>query len=90
MARSAETNTTSFRGLFQKTQNVILAIRPGGKGDITGSHVDWRHMKHVPFCDSPLEVGGSVFAVKDGGFLASIDAHNGKLIKARSPVVRDR
>ncbi len=70
-----------FRGLFQKTQNVILAIRPGGKGDITGSHVDWRHTKHVPFCASPLEVGGSVFAVKDGGFLASIDARNGKLIK---------
>jgi outer membrane protein assembly factor BamB len=70
-----------FRGLFKKSQNVILAIRPGGTGDITETHVDWRHNKHVPFCASPLQIGGTVFAVKDGGFLASFDAKDGKLVK---------
>jgi len=70
-----------FRGLFKKSQNVILAIRPGGTGDITDTHVDWRHNKHVPFCASPLQTAGIVFAVKDGGFLASFDAKDGKQIK---------
>lgn len=70
-----------FRGLFKKSQNVLLAIRPGGTGDITDTHVDWRHNKHVPFCASPLQVAGTVFAVKDGGFLGSFNAKDGKLIQ---------
>ena len=70
-----------FRSLFQKGQNLVLAIRPGGVGDVTDSHVAWRNTKQVPFCASPLFVGGLVFTVKDGGFLASLDARDGKLIK---------
>jgi outer membrane protein assembly factor BamB len=70
-----------FRSLFQKGQNLVLAIGPGGVGDVTDSHVAWRNTKQVPFCASPLFVGGLVFTVKDGGFLASLDARDGKLIK---------
>jgi outer membrane protein assembly factor BamB len=70
-----------FRELFAKGQNQVLAIRPGGKGDVTGTHVAWRNDKQVPFCASPLYVGGTVFTVKDGGFLSSLDARDGKLLK---------
>jgi outer membrane protein assembly factor BamB len=70
-----------FRTLFQKGQNVILAVRPGGTGDVSQSHVAWRNTKQVPFCASPLVVGNVVFAVKDGGFLMTLDAKDGKLIK---------
>ncbi len=70
-----------FRMLFQKSQNVVLAVRPGGNGDITESHVEWRNGKQVPFCSSPLQVNGVVFTVKDGGFLSSLDAKDGALIK---------
>lgn len=70
-----------FRGLFQKTQNVMLVVRPGGTGDITQSHVEWRFNKQLPFCCSPLVVGGTIFLVKDGGFLSTLDARDGKLIK---------
>src|SRR5262249_49090460 len=76
-----------FRQLFLKGQNVILAIRPGGKGDVTESHVAWRNTKQVPFCASPLYAGGVVFTVEDGGFLASLDARDGTLLKReRLPV----
>jgi len=76
-----------FRQLFLKGQNVILAIRPGGKGDVTESHVAWRNTKQVPFCASPLYAGGVVFTVKDGGFLSSLDARDGTLLKReRLPV----
>jgi outer membrane protein assembly factor BamB len=70
-----------FRGLFQKGQNVVLAILPGGKGDVTATHTAWRNTKQVPFCASPLHVAGSVFTMKDGGFLSSLDARDGKLVK---------
>jgi outer membrane protein assembly factor BamB len=69
-----------FRTLFEKGQNAVLAIRPGGKGDVTESHVVWKNVKQVPFCASPLYVGGMVFAVKDG-FLSCLDARDGKLLK---------
>jgi outer membrane protein assembly factor BamB len=70
-----------FRMLFQKTQNAVVAIRPGGTGDITETHVDWRFDKHLPFCASPLHTAGAIFLIKDGGFLTSLDARDGKLIK---------
>jgi len=70
-----------FRKLFQLSQNVVMAIRPGGTGEITDSHVDWRNTKHMPFCASPLHTAGIVFTVKDGGFLSSLDAKDGQLLK---------
>lgn len=70
-----------FWNLFKKSQNVLLAIRPDGAGDISDTHVAWRHTKHVPFCASPLVADGTAFGVRDGGFLASLDAKDGKLAK---------
>jgi outer membrane protein assembly factor BamB len=70
-----------FQELFEKGQNAVVAIRPGGKGDVTASHVVWKNTKQVPFCASPLVVGKYVFTVKDGGFLSCLDAKTGGLLK---------
>lgn len=70
-----------FRGLFALGQNSLVAIRPGGKGDVTGSHVVWKNTRNVPFCASPLYLGGLVYTVKDGGILACIDARDGKELR---------
>jgi outer membrane protein assembly factor BamB len=77
----SKTEYERFRGLFRETKNVVLAIRPGGAGDVTDTHVGWRETKHVPFCASPLAVGGVVFALADGGVLATLDARDGKVIR---------
>jgi outer membrane protein assembly factor BamB len=70
-----------FRGLFQKGRNAVLAIRPGGRGDVTASHVAWVNRRQVPFCASPLYHGGLLYTVKDGGLLACLDARDGKPLK---------
>jgi outer membrane protein assembly factor BamB len=70
-----------FRGLFKKGRNAVLAIKPGGKGDVTGSHVAWKNTRQVPFCASPLYYGGLVWTVKDGGLLACLDPQSGKPVK---------
>ncbi|MBM4002718.1 MAG: pyrrolo-quinoline quinone [Planctomycetes bacterium] len=70
-----------FRGLFDKSQNVVLAIRPGAAGDASESHVIWRQEKQVPFCASPLWENDHLFVVRDGGIFASIDARSGKIVK---------
>jgi outer membrane protein assembly factor BamB len=75
-----------FRTLFDKSQNVVLAIRPGCEGEATDSHVIWEHHRHVPFCSSPLYAKGHVFTVKDGGILTCLNAETGKPAKqARLP-----
>lgn len=88
-----------FRDLFQKGKNVVMALRPGGKGDVTDTNVAWTNSKNVPFCASPLYHAGLVYSVKNGGVFTSLDAQSGKLVKSdrlpdsgnyySSPVVGD-
>jgi outer membrane protein assembly factor BamB len=70
-----------FRGLFDQSRNVILAIKPGGTGDLTATNVLWQHTRHVPFCASPLVYQQTLFTIKDGGILSSFDAATGKVRK---------
>ena len=72
-----------FLGLLQKTRNMLVAIRPGGTGEITDTHVVWQHTRYVPFCASPLYDNGRVFAVKDGGIVACFDARTGETLKVQ-------
>jgi outer membrane protein assembly factor BamB len=67
-----------FRGLFEKSKNVVMAIKPGAVGDATDTHILWKYSKVVPFCASPLVYRGHVYTVKDGGILSSLDAATGK------------
>ena len=67
-----------FQMLFDQSQNVVLAIKPGGRGDISDSHVAWKFDRFVPFCASPLLYDGRLFTIKDGGILTCLDASTGK------------
>jgi len=70
-----------FRGLFTAGRNSVIAIRPGGSGDITSTHVAWENRQYLPFCASPLYAHGYLFTVKDGGICTSINARTGDLLK---------
>jgi outer membrane protein assembly factor BamB len=60
-------------------RNVVLAITPGGKGDITTTHVRWEHLKQIPYCPSPLYFKDSLLMVKNGGIMTVLDTTNGKV-----------
>ncbi|MES2794187.1 MAG: PQQ-binding-like beta-propeller repeat protein [Planctomycetota bacterium] len=62
-------------------RNVVVAVKPGGTGDITKTHVKWEYTRQIPYCPSPLLYNGVLFMVKDGGILTSLDAETGKVIK---------
>ena len=42
-----------------------LAIRPGGSGDVTASHVAWKEVKGSPFVPSPLLYGDQLYLIND-------------------------
>jgi outer membrane protein assembly factor BamB len=72
----------TFEMLFDKSQNGVLAIKPGCRGDASQSHLAWRYDKFSPFCASPLFYDGRLFIVKDGGILTCLEAATGKAHKS--------
>ena len=70
-----------FRNLFLDGKNVVIAVKPGGTGDVTNTHVLWTYAKHVPFCASPVVVENRLFSIKDGGIVSCLAAHTGKPFK---------
>lgn len=63
----------------------LLAVRQGGQGDVTESHVAWRCSKGVPSMPSQLLIDGRIYMV-DEGVVTSLDAKTGKqLWQARAP-----
>lgn len=58
-----------------------LAIRPGGKGDVTATHVAWQSPKGSPFVPSPLLYGNYLYLVNDMTSVATcIEAATGKVM----------
>jgi outer membrane protein assembly factor BamB len=72
--------------VFELAQNVAIAVKPGGQGDVTETHVKWTHRRGLPTVPSPLVYRGVMYMVKDGGILTALDAATGKQLKqARLP-----
>jgi outer membrane protein assembly factor BamB len=56
-----------------------LAIRPGGKGDVTRSHVAWSTQRGSPFVPSPILYRNQLYMVNDmASIVTSFDAISGK------------
>jgi outer membrane protein assembly factor BamB len=64
--------------MFARAGNAVLAIRPGGHGDITKTHLAWKTTRSLPYVSSPLYYGGRLYTVKNGGLLSCYDARSGK------------
>jgi hypothetical protein len=58
-----------------------LAIRPGGTGDVTETHVAWRASKGSPFIPSTIIVGDQLYMVNDmSSIVTSYEAKTGRLV----------
>ena len=61
-----------------KSENVLVAVKPGGTGDISQTHVAWKLTRGLPYVASPLFYDGRLYLAKDGGMISSLDAKTGK------------
>ncbi len=64
-------------------KNMLIAVKPGGTGDITESHVRWTFSKGLPYVPSPLYYKDRIYLVRDGGIVTSIDAESGNPFYSR-------
>ncbi|HWN97534.1 MAG TPA: PQQ-binding-like beta-propeller repeat protein [Methylomirabilota bacterium] len=60
------------------SQGQLLAVKPGGRGDVTGTHVAWRVMKAAAKKPSLLLVDDLLFMNNDGGIVTAIEAKTGQ------------
>jgi outer membrane protein assembly factor BamB len=55
----------------------FMAVRPGGKGDVTATHTVWRVATGAPYVSSLLHYNGVVYMANDVGVLTASDAATG-------------
>lgn len=57
----------------------ILAVRGGGRGDVTSTHVLWKHpTKHTDHIVSPLVTDGRMLLIKGGGIATCFQTADGE------------
>lgn len=56
----------------------VLAVKGGGRGDVTDTHVLWKHQtKHTDHIVSPLVVNNRMLLVKEGGIATCFETAGG-------------
>ena len=60
-----------------RAENLLIAVTPGGAGDISASHVAWKYWQGLPYVPSPLFYDGRIYFVRDGGLMSSLDPQTG-------------
>ena len=70
----------NYRAMLNE-QNGVFALRPGGRGDVTKTNVQWSYWKSLPNVSSPLLYKNVIYLVKDGGVLTTLDSSTGRVLK---------
>jgi outer membrane protein assembly factor BamB len=56
-----------------------LAIKLGGTGDVTATHVAWKYEKGTAYVASPILYGDYMYILSDKGLLTCLDAKTGEV-----------
>jgi outer membrane protein assembly factor BamB len=67
----------------RNNEDNVLAIRPGGGGDSSSSHVAWKASRGVSEMPSPLFYRGRLYFVRNGGMVTSYVPDSGRLVLDR-------
>ena len=70
-----------FNELRRAAQNSVMAIRLGGKGDLTDTNVLWRYSKVLPDVPCPLIYKGVLYLVRTGGIATTLNPATGEVLK---------
>jgi outer membrane protein assembly factor BamB len=59
----------------------LVRFRLNGTGDVSKTHVQWRHAKGLPYVTSPLLYDKVLYVVRNGGILSTFEPDTGKLLR---------
>lgn len=66
--------------MFAQAENALVAIKPGGHGDISSTHLAWKQTRSLPYVSSPLFYGGRLYTIKNGGLASCYEAATGRVL----------
>ena len=66
--------------VFERAQNMAVAIEPGSNGELTSRFVKWTYTRGLPTVPSSVVYEGVLTMVKDSGIITTIDITNGQLL----------
>jgi len=83
--KSGDATAPEWAGLLatvdrMKAEHGLLAIKSGGRGDVTATNVVWREKRSVPEVPSPLVYENRVYYVRNGGILTCLEAATGRVV----------
>lgn len=81
----AEKDVAYVAGGRGKGSGALAAVRVGGRGDVTKSHVVWKSNEYSPV-PTPVLVGGKLYCLNDSGFAFCVDAATGKQVYKERPL----
>ncbi len=58
----------------------LLAVKAGGSGDVTDTHIAWRTRSGIGKYSSPILVDGILYTASDESFITALDAKTGEVI----------
>ena len=58
----------------------LVAVRPGGKGEVSAANIVWAERKGVPGVPSPLYYNGRLYTFQNGGIVFCRAARTGELL----------
>jgi outer membrane protein assembly factor BamB len=67
-------------------RNSAFAVKAGGNGDVTTTHVLWKKTKGLPYVPSALMYRDQYIMVKDGGLITAYDAKTGREVYVQERV----
>ena len=89
-AVTSEELGTAAAYLRRAEYGVFALGDPGDQtGDLTGTHVQWRHQKGVAKVTSPVLLDGRLVVVQDGGMVTSTEADTGRIVFERERLGAD-
>jgi outer membrane protein assembly factor BamB len=58
----------------------LLAVRPGGNGDVTATNVIWTEKTSIPEVPTPIAYQNRIYMIRNGGVLTCVDAATGHVV----------
>jgi outer membrane protein assembly factor BamB len=71
----------NFYRARRESRNKLIAVKHGGRGDLTETNVVWSMQKFLPNVPTPLLYDGVLYIVKDGGIVSSLNPRTGEILK---------
>jgi outer membrane protein assembly factor BamB len=75
-----KTDFDKLQSFTARGQNVLVAVKPGCKGDVDDTQIAWKATKGLPYVSSPVCYRGRIYLIKDGGIVSCYDAKTGEAI----------